>query len=343
MALSLLILGLSRLELDLIYSLLYILILPGFATALLITLFIIWFERKAAARVQMRYGPLWVSRRTGGIIQLLADGIRFSFQEFILPAGADALPFVFLPGLLLSFSLMPVVFTPVAPAYAILFPAGYTLILAAAFTMIIPVLLVVLGWAADNKFSFLGSLREAYLLISYEVPFLISVASMFLIYRTLDLSFAVLEQKSLPGLLSNPLAAIVFLLVVIRSTGRVPYDIVEADSELVFGPYTEYSSLMFGLVMGVPYMELYGYSLLFSVLFLAGWLPISGTGWLMGFIVPAVVTVLKALIVMCFLVFLRSVYPRFKLNRAMEVGWGWVMYLALAGLLLSVIEVAIGW
>jgi len=322
--------------LPLLESLFYALIFPGFVIILLLAFFIIWFERKAAARVQMRYGPLWVSKRTGGIIQLLADMIRFNFQEFIIPEGADFLPFVFLPGFLLAFAVLPTVFIPIGPDYTRIFPSAYTLLLAAAFTLVIPVYLVVTGWAADNKFSFIGALREAYLLISYEVPYILVIASMVLLYRTLDLVRVVdMQESSLPGILLNPVAAIVYLLVVIRSTGRVPYDIVEADSELIFGPYTEYSSLMFGFVMGVPYIELYSYSLLFSVLFLGGWAPMGGSGFVGGLILPGLLTFVKAVIVMCFLVFLRAVYPRYKLNKAMEAGWSWVLYLALVSLLVS--------
>ncbi len=322
--------------LPLLESVFYALVFPGFIAILLLAFFIIWFERKAAARVQMRYGPLWVSKRTGGIAQLLADMIRFSFQEFIVPEGADLIPFVFLPGFLLAFSVLPTLFIPIGPYYSHIFPAGYTLLLSVAFTLVIPVYLVVLGWAADNKFSFIGALREAYLLISYEVPFILAIASAFLLYGTLNLVEVVtIQERSLPGIILNPVAALVFLIAVIRATGRVPYDIVEADSELVFGPYVEYSSLMFGFVMGVPYIELYSYSLLFSVLFLGGWAPITGVGFLGGLIIPGIVTFVKAVIVMCALVFLRGVYPRYKLDKAVRAGWSWVFYLALIALLLS--------
>ncbi len=330
--------------LPLLESAFYALIFPGFVAILLLAFFIIWFERKAAARVQMRYGPLWVSKRTGGIIQLLADMIRFSFQEFIVPQGADFIPFVFLPGLLLAFSVLPTVFIPIGPDYSHIFPSSYTLLLAVAFTLVIPVYLVVLGWAADNKFSFIGALREAYLLISYEVPFILAVASAFLLYGTLDLVKIVgIQESTLPGIILNPIAAIVYIIAVIRATGRVPYDIVEADSELVFGPYTEYSSLMFGFVMGVPYIELYSYSLLFSVLFLSGWAPVTGIGFLGGLILPGIVTFVKAVIVMCFLVFLRAVYPRYKLDKAVRAGWSWVFYLALISLLLSAFVSRVLW
>jgi len=322
--------------LPLIESGFYALIFPGFVTILLLAFFIIWFERKAAARVQMRYGPLWVSRKTGGLIQLLADMIRFSFQEFIVPEGVDFLPFIFIPGFLLAFAVLPTIFIPIGPDYAKIFPSSYTLLLASAFTLVIPIYLIVVGWAADNKFSFIGALREGYLLISYEVPYLLVIASAFLLYRTLDLVKIVnIQAASVPGIILNPVAAIVYLLVVIRSTGRVPYDIVEADSELIFGPYTEYSSLMFGFVMGVPYIELYGYSLLFATLFLGGWIPLTGVGFLGGLIIPGIITFVKAVLVMCLLVFLRAVYPRYKLDKAIKTGWTWVLYLAFVSLIIS--------
>ncbi len=334
--------GIIPLIIWLIEDLLYVIIFPGLVTVMVLAIIIIYIERKIAGKVQMRFGPLWVSKRIGGALQSVADLLRFSFQSFIVPEGADRLAFILAPGLMFAFSMIPLIFVPVGPYYSLLFPAGLTVLLSVALILVTPIYAIVIGWSSDNKFSFVGSLREAFLLMSYEIPFIFSVLSMVIFYRTLNYIDAVASQyRFLPGIILNPVAAVVMLIVMIRTTGRFPFDITEADSELVMGLFTEYSALFFGVGMATPYVELYVYSLIFSLLFLGGWwpAPLYSPGPIMGLILPGLVVVVKAFIVMTILVFLRSVYPRYRLDQAVRSGWGYVMGLSALAVVISILEV----
>ncbi len=326
----------------LIEDLLYVIVFPGLVVIMVIVIFLIYLERKIAAKVQMRFGPLWVSKKIGGALQSIADLMRFSFQEFILPNGSDSLAFLMAPGLMFSFALLPLIFVPVGPYYTSLFPSALTILFSLALITITPIYAIIVGWSSDNKFSFIGSLREAFLLISYEIPLLLSVAAMIIIYKTLNYLPAVAfqEDHSLPGIILNPIAALVFIIVAIRSTGRFPFDITEADSELVMGLFTEYSALFFGIGMATPYVELYVISLIFSLLFLGGWWPISShsVGLVGGLFLPGIAVIIKAFIVMVILVFLRSVYPRYRLDQAVRSGWDKIIYLSIIAVLISILE-----
>lgn len=336
--------GIIPLIIWLIEDLLYVLVFPGLVAALVVVIVIIWLERKIAAKVQMRFGPLWVSKRIGGALQSIADLIRYSFQEFIVPEKSDKLAFIIAPGMMLAFAAMPLIFIAVGPYYSVLFPSYYTMLFAVGLIIITPIYAIALGWASDNKFSFISALREAFLLISYEVPFLLSVVSMIIIYHTYDFIVAAEAQMhGLPGLILNPIAALTMLIVMIRTTGRFPFDITEADSELVMGMFTEYSALFFGIGMATPYIELYNFSLIFSLLFLGGWWPFPATAAnpIVGVIIPGLVVVIKAFIVMSALVFLRAVYPRYRLDQAVRSGWSYVLALSLISVLISILEVSI--
>ncbi len=321
---------------------LYIIVFPGLIVVLLMLFFMIWLERKVAAKTQLRFGPLYVSKKFGGIIQTVADLIRFSFQEFIIPAGADVFAYIQAPGLLMAFGLLPLIFIPVGPYYATIFPANYSLLIVVPLIIITPIYVILLGWASDNKFSFVGSMREAFLVISYEIPLILSVLAMILLYGSVNAINGVSFQigRGIPGIVLNPIAAFLFLVVMIRTTGRFPFEISEAESEVVMGPYTEYSALFFGIGMSLPYIELYSFSLLFSVLFLGGWWPIvpsaaAASGVVGGLLLPGLMVFIKALIVMAFLVFLRAVYPRYRIDQAITVGWDQALYLGFAAVALS--------
>lgn len=336
--------GILLLIIWLIQDLLYLIVFPGLIVAMILVILLIYLERKIAAKVQMRFGPLYVSRKVGGALQSVSDLLRFSFQEFILPVGSDSLAFLMAPGFMFAFAMMPLIFIPVGPYYSYLFPSTLTILFSVALITITPIYAIIVGWSSDNKFSFIGSLREAFLVISYEIPLLLSVVAMVLVYRTLNYIPAVAFQEThLPGIILNPIAALVFIIVAIRSTGRFPFDITEADSELIMGLYTEYSALFFGIGMATPYIELYALSLIFSLLFLGGWWPASfhATGLLAGLFLPGIIVIIKAFIVMIILVFLRAVYPRYRVDQAIRSGWERIIYLGIIAVIISILEAII--
>ncbi|MEM4582185.1 MAG: NADH-quinone oxidoreductase subunit NuoH, partial [Candidatus Korarchaeum sp.] len=292
------------------------LVFPGLIAAFALLLIIIWLERKIAAKVQLRYGPLYVLKPLGGIIQTVADLLRYLFQEPILPKEVDKVAFLMTPVLLFGLSYLPLVAIPVSPTYYA-FRSDVSLLIVLALTTLAPIFTVVMGWASNNKFSLIGGVREGYLVTSYEIPIFLSALSMAILYNSLDLVEIAEAQRGLWGVFLNPIAAINMLLLMYMSTSRFPFEIPEAESEIVAGPYTEYSGIIYGLVMGASYVKLYVLSLVYSILFLGGWNPLPSTDPL----VAGAVLFSKAFLLVALGAFLRAVYPRFRIDQAISIGW----------------------
>jgi NADH:ubiquinone oxidoreductase subunit H len=316
------------------------LIFPGLVTVMVVLLFLIWFERKLTAKVQMRIGPLYVMKRLGGAIQMVADLLKFTFTEFIIPKGSDKKVFVLAPILFFTLSLIPIIVLPLSSGYAAFYSELSVLMFLTLLTLS-PVFVLLLGWSSDNKFSFIGSLREGYMLLCYEIPIFISVLAMAVIYNSLNLVDVVSKQNALWGIVLNPLAAIVFFSAILMTTSRFPFDISEAESEIVIGPYTEYSGVIFVLCLGAPYAKMYVLSLFFSEVFLGGWNPLF---WPLDTnpILPGIAILVKGLLVMGLCVFMRSVYPRYRIDEALRLGWHKLLVLGIVALVLSIGLVGLG-
>ena len=327
-------------------------IFPGLVIGGLFVVLTIWFERKIAARVQMRVGPYYVSK-FGGIAQLIADAIRIITQEIIVPVGVNPTLYAMAPIFPLMLSFLPLAFVPlsVIPQSGSIFsvyynefydpnvksgvlaalPVEYSLIAVPAIEAAYAIFVILLAWATNNRFALVGAVREAYLSVAYDVLILLSIAAIGLEYHTLDAAYIV--QTGVPGIIANPFAALVFFVGMIMATSRFPFEIVEAESELVTGPATEYSGFLFVLSMAGSYFGTFVYSLFFSVVFLGGWYPLSGF--------PGVVLVfVKAWIVMWFSVFLRSVYGRYRIDQALRNSWKLLLPVALFSLWFSLVG---GW
>lgn len=307
------------------------LVYPGMGVLLATTLLVIWAERKMTARVQQRVGPYYVSPRLRGGLQLLADGIRFTFQEIIEHREVDRPLFVAAPILAFTFLLLPFTVLPGGPGvYG--FRSSFSMVIVYAFLSLSPLAVITMGWASANKFSMLGAGREALVTVSGELTLVIALLAAASMYGTLDLVTAVEKQASshLIGLFSNPLAAFVFFASMLLLSDRIPFDLVLGEQEIVQGPYTEYSGLLFALTMAVDYVKLYALSMMFALLFLGGWAPFSSP--LLG----AAAVYAKTLGVMLFAVFLRAVYGRIRLDQALEVFWSKLFPIGFAALALGV-------
>lgn len=316
------------------------LIFPGLLTALIVLLIIIWAERKIAARVQMRVGPLYVTKRLGGVLQMLADGTRYMFQEFIIPATADKVPFILAPVLALTLAVVPFAFIPSAPGFTPI-KSPYSLPAVLAVISTIPLSVMLMGWASNNKFAIHGSIREAFMGLAYEAVVFISALAMGLLYGTLDLEEAVARQW-LPGLLLNPVAAFTFFVGMVMSAGKLPFDIVEGEQEIVAGPYVEYTGIIFGIGMGLAYLKLYSLSLVYTILFLSGWNPLITPLYSVFPGLAGLFLFVKAFLLMLFIVFLRAVYGRYRLDQALRAGWKIYLPLSIIALLLSILVRVIG-
>jgi NADH:ubiquinone oxidoreductase subunit H len=317
------------------------LIFPGFITVMIILLILIWFERKLTAKVQMRYGPLYIFKHFGGIIQMVADLLKYLFSEFIIPKDADKKVFILAPILFFTFNLLPIVAIPLSSTFTAM-QIDLTLLYVPAIGTLAPLMMILIGWSSNNKYSFIGSLREGYILMSYEIPMFMSILAMAIAYNSLSLIQVVEQQSTLPwGILFNPLAAITFFGTLLMTTARFPFDISEAESEIVVGPYTEYSGIFFVLCLGAPYVRLYVLSLFYAIVFLGGWNPLI---WPLNTspILSGIMILFKAAIVMGLTVFMRSIYPRYRLDNALKLGWHKLSVLSVLSVITSLALIGLG-
>ncbi|MEB3691988.1 MAG: NADH-quinone oxidoreductase subunit NuoH [Caldisphaeraceae archaeon] len=321
------------------------LIIPGLITAIIIAIFIIWFERKAAAYVQMRYGPWEIAPKIGGAIQLLADLTRYAMQEIITPQTVDTLQYLLAPIVMVVLALLPleaVPLTSVKPYFPI--PSGYSLLVAVAFTTLSPLFITMMGWASNNKFSITGSVRESFMITSYELISVLGLLTAAAMTRSYDLVKIVNLQMSGKWLgLINPIALFVVFIAVLMSTSGFPFEIPESESELVAGPFTEYSGLLYGLNMGGAYIRRWVFSILITLVFLGGWAPYRPTpGVITGYFVPSLIVSLKAVVIMGIMSFLRSVYGRYRLDQALGIAWEILIPLALLAFGIGLAEAYFG-
>jgi NADH-quinone oxidoreductase subunit H len=309
-----------------------LLIFPGLLTLLVVLLLIIWFERKLTARIQWRKGPLEILRWAGGIIQALGDGLRYFFQEVIVHRDSHKPYFLQFPILIFIPVLLPLLFIPAGSVVAITSP--YSLIIVSAIISLIPVFIVAIGWASNSRFAYIGTIREAFMYFAYEIPFIFAVLSMIIVYGTADLTLIV-EKQTIPGIVLNPVACLLFFIATVMATSRLPFEIPEADQEIAFGPFVEYSGIMFGLVMTIAYEKMYIMALLLSVLFLGG-----GNGpalTILGDLAPALWLFLKTIVVMGLLAFLRSIYARYRLDQALKISWTSMLKLSALSLAFGIV------
>ncbi|MEM0214725.1 MAG: NADH-quinone oxidoreductase subunit NuoH [Archaeoglobaceae archaeon] len=305
-------------------------IMPGLTILMIYLLYIVWFERKLTARIQWRVGPLEVYRPLRGAIQALADGVRYLFQEAIIHRDAHRPYFVQLPILAFIPILLPIAFIPAGNVVGIKSP--YAIQLTVAFISLIPITIVAIGWASNNRFAFIGSVREALMYVAYEIPFIIAVISMVFLYGSGD-PYVAVEKQWIPGAILNPLAFLVFLIAMLMATSRLPFEIPEADQEIAFGPFVEYSGILFGLVMVLAYEKLYVMALLFVILFLGGWNGIYIS--LLGDLNAPLWLVIKTLIVISIIAMVRSMYARYRIDQVLRISFSWILALSIIALLIG--------
>jgi NADH-quinone oxidoreductase subunit H len=307
-----------------------ILISPGLLTLLLYLYFIIWFERKITARVQWRIGPKDVSPKLGGILQVLADMLRYLHQEVIVHKDAKKWYFLQLPILSIIPVLLCLTLIPAGNIYA--FRSQFAIPCILALISLLPLFVIAIGWSANNRFAYIGLIREAFMYVAYEIPLILSVIAMLILYQTGDIH-EIVEKQSLPGVILNPLAFLSFLIATVMASGRIPFDIPEADQEIAFGPYVEYSGIMFGFVMVIAYEKLYLLSLLMVILFFSGWKGVNL--YALGDLSDVIWLMLKTLIVMCVIVVTRAIYARYRIDQALKIGWGFMITISIASVALS--------
>ena len=283
-------------------------------------------EHKVMAHMQGRLGPMYAGAFHGWA-QLVADGIKFVQKEDITPAAADRAVFRFAPAVALIPYLVAMAVIPLSPGVvAADAPSSAVLVLAVTAVGILGTLMA--GWASANKYSLLGAMRAAAQLLSYELPLVLAVASVCLAAGSLSLS-GIAAAWSPWWLLWQLPGAVVFLVAAVAELQRPPFDMPVADSEIVFGAYTEYTGLRFAFFLLSEYAGIVVMSLLFAVLYLGGWQgPFSDQlGWAW--------TMLKGFVIAVVVIWLRVSWPRLREDQLQRLAWLVLVPLALAQLALT--------
>ncbi|GAB2619273.1 NADH-quinone oxidoreductase subunit H [Streptomyces capparidis] len=291
-------------------------------------------EHKAMAHMQGRLGPMYAGGFHGWA-QLIADGVKFAQKEDVVPAGADRRIFQLAPAVALLPYLVVMIVLPIGPDGFVgqVVDAGLFFVLAVMGVGVLGSLMA--GWASANKFSLLGGLRTAAQLMAYELPMLLAAASVAMAAGTLALPGIVAEFQWwwVPWQI---VGGVVFFVAGLAELQRPPFDMPVADSEIIFGAYTEYTGLRFALFLLAEYAGIVVLCLLTTVLFLGGWHgPWSDAlGWLW--------TLLKAAVLAFVVIWLRTSYPRLREDQLQKLAWTVLIPLALAQIALTgVVKVVI--
>lgn len=311
----------------------------------------VWLERKISAAVQQRIGPEYAGAL--GVLQPMADGLKLLFKEDVIPVRADGLLFTLGPVLV----LVPVIL------YWLVVPFGQNLLISdvgigvflwIALSSIQPIGLLMSGYASNNKYSLLGGLRAAAQSISYEIPLALAVLAVVMMSNSLS-TVDIVNQQSGAGILSwniwrQPVGFLIFWICALAECERLPFDLPEAEEELVAGYQTEYAGMKFALFYLGSYINLVLSALLVAVLYLGGWgfpLPVEWLAGALGQSVEAplvqvitgslgiVMTVLKAYLLVFVAILLRWTLPRVRIDQLLDLGWKFLLPIALVNLLVT--------
>ena len=311
----------------------------------------VWLERKISAAAQQRIGPEYAGAL--GLLQPMADGLKLLFKEDIIPARADGLLFTLGPVLV----LVPVILSWLVVPFGqnlLISNVGVGIFLWIALSSIQPIGLLMSGYASNNKYSLLGGLRAAAQSISYEIPLALAVLAIVMMSNSLS-TVDIVNQQTGAGILSwniwrQPIGFVIFWICALAECERLPFDLPEAEEELVAGYQTEYSGMKFALFYLGSYINLVLSALLVSVLYLGGWgfpVPVEWLASLMGQSVDAplvqlitgsvgiVMTILKAYLLVFFAILLRWTVPRVRIDQLLDLGWKFLLPIALVNLLIT--------
>ncbi|MDP2413313.1 NADH-quinone oxidoreductase subunit NuoH [Daejeonella sp.] len=290
-----------------------------------IAAWLIWLERRMLALWQDRYGP----NRAGpfGLLIVAADTIKLFFKEDWIPPFADKKIFVVAPTIIAATVLMSFVIVPFAPGILVSdMNVGLLFFLAMSSLGVYSIVLG--GWASNNKYSLLGALRGASQMISYEVFMGLSLMGVVMLSGSFRLTDIVMAQENYWFIVTQPVAFVIFLIAGIAETHRLPFDIPEAESELVAGFHSEYSGMKFGMFFIGEYLGIMLVSSMVVTLFFGGWLGPD-------FLPPIVWFILKTFVFILLFILLRASLPRPRYDQLMEYGWKILLPLALLNLLIT--------
>lgn len=316
----------------------------AFLTIMLLCAVTVLAERRVLAFIQGRLGPNRVGY--GGVLQPFADFIKTMMKEDLVPDQSTRFVFLLAPLIAIITAIMAIIVYPFGPTITIPFLNWtFPLVIARFDVALLYVLgvtsvgvygIALAGWSSNNKYSLLGGLRSAAQMISYELALGLSLIGVILISGTLDIYSIVEQQQGWYGLKWNiffqPLGFILYLIAAIAETNRVPFDLPEAETELVAGFHTEYSSIKFLLFFNAEYINMITVSMLATSLFLGGWngpgvaqFPLLGVVYFFG----------KILFFLFLYIWLRGTLPRFRFDQLMDFGWKFLLPVAILNIILT--------
>ena len=309
---------------------------------LLLAAYLIYVERRLLGFMQMRLGP----NRAGpqGLLQPFADVVKLLTKEDFVPAGADRVIFLYAPAVVAASALLIFAVVPFArgwtfrgqeiPGVISDLNVGLLFVLALSSLGVYGVALG--GWASNSKFSLLGAIRGAAQMISYEVSLGLSLVPVVMLAHSFSLVEIVRAQERLPFLILQPLAFLIFFISSVAEMKRIPFDIPEAENELVAGYHTEYSGMRFGFYFLGEYVTMVTLGALVAVFFLGGWRG--------PFLPPLFWFLIKVSLVVFAIIWIRATYPRLRYDQLMEFGWKILIPLALLNIIITGgAMLALGW
>ncbi len=305
----------------------FVVIILAFVMAMIMGF--IWFERRGLGRFQVRLGP----NRAGpfGLLQPVADAIKVLIKEDIIPAKGDKLVHWLAPVVAFVPALMIFAVVPFHDG-ALLADLNIGILYVVAVSSVGVVGIFMAGWGSNNKYSLIGAMRAVAQMVSYEIPLALSIIGVVLIAGSLSMN-SIVEAQSIPFILLQPLGFVIYFLAACAEINRTPFDLLEAESEIVAGFHIEYSGMKFAMFYLVEYCEVLAISAIITTLFLGGW---------RGPLLPPFLWFLIKVFGVFFLIFwVRSTIPRLRIDQVMAFAWKCLLPLALINLVITGIEVIV--
>jgi NADH-quinone oxidoreductase subunit H len=324
---------------------------PLIQIGLVVTLVALWvayatyLERKISAFIQARLGPMRVG--PWGLLQPIADGLKLLVKEDFIPENADRWIFFFAPYIAVASAFIVFSVVPFGPDWAVIADVNIGLLLVLAVSSVGVLALILAGWSSNSKYALLGGLRSSAQMVSYEVSMGLSLIGALMFARTLSLSGIIAAQgsDSIWYIVYQPAAFLLFLISGIAENNRAPFDLPEAESELVAGFHTEYSGMRWSLFFMAEYAAMVVVSAVAATVFLGGWyfpfvyrLETAGQHNLYV-IVSLLVFLVKVSVILYIYFWLRWTLPRFRYDQLMDIGWKWLIPSALINIALSALAV----
>ena len=315
-------------------------IIALFALLTMVTIFgisLVWLERKELGHLQGRVGPTRVGPL--GLLQVVADGIKLVTKEDVAPDKSSKILFNVAPLLVFVPSFVVWITIPLSPGLVV-----RSLDLGLFFFIAISVLsivgLVLAGWSSNSKYAILGGFRSAAQLVSYEIPIIMAVIVVVMMTDSMNFLAVVDAKAKVPYIVIQPLAFLVFLIAGLAEVGRTPFDIYFAESEVVGGPFVEYSGAHWAIFFLAEYVNTFVIAALGALLFLGGWnWPFSDLPMILALLVFVAKTYFLASIIF----WIRATYPRLRIDQLMSFGWKVLIPLAFASIFATAVQIFYGW